>query len=113
MAITQVMKMTEYIEGKGIPLTPLALEGFPWAAACSLCPWTTSLGGWRDTFDFAFVHARGHHIDMLNGMHSTSPAPEQIAAIIIEQALAELTADDEETGYDEDHDAFRGRWGTE
>lgn len=101
MAITQVMKMTDYSSGSAVPLTPQAMEGFPWAAACSLCPWGTSLGGWRDTYDFAFEHARGHKIDEMNGKHKVPDvSPPNIAAILAEHVLEEFWKGSEREGAD-------------
>jgi hypothetical protein len=110
MAITEVIRMSESVKGRLIPVSPEAMEGFPWAAACSMCPWSTSMGGWRDAFDFAFSHARGHYIEDLNKKHA-EVAP-TVTGIPVEEELEEFWRDNDEDDGDEPGTTY-GRWGTE
>jgi len=110
MAIVEVTRMSDRIGGVIVPLTPQAMEGFPWAAECLMCPWNTMMGGWRDAFDFAFSHARGHYIEELNKKHAeVAPA---ISSILAEEWAKEFYASEDGEEDDEPGTSY-GRWGTE
>lgn len=60
VALTMVRKVRKDPEEPFVPEVDL----FPWHSWCSICPWKTTAGAWRDAYDMAFYHSiGGKHID--------------------------------------------------
>lgn len=86
VALTMVRKIHK---DPSEPFVP-EIDLFPWIAWCSICPWKTNTGAWRDAYDLAFYHSiGGNHIDPAIDISAVA-----IPAVVLQmEALGESDTD--------------------